>query len=78
MKTIEARIPETVLRQAEELAAREQIPLDQVISLAVTQGLSAWSNESKIPDDIEVMDRQADREKFLDALTEALNAEPVD
>jgi len=37
MTTIEAKIPEPVLKQAEELAEREQISLEQLISLAVTQ-----------------------------------------
>jgi hypothetical protein len=48
MKTIEAHIPEPVLKQAQELAARENIPLDQIISLAVTQAVGVWSNESYV------------------------------
>ena len=37
MATIEAKIPEPVLKQAKELAEREKIPLDQLISLAITR-----------------------------------------
>ena len=48
MKTIEAEIPEPVLKQAQELAAREHIPLERIISLAVTQAVGVWSNESYI------------------------------
>jgi hypothetical protein len=46
MKTIEVQIPELVLKQAQELAAREHIPLEQMISLAVTQAVGIWSSES--------------------------------
>jgi hypothetical protein len=72
MKTIEAQIPEPVLKQAQELAAREHIPLDQIISLAVTQSVGIWSNESYIA----LRAKQASREKFLDALREVPDAEP--
>jgi len=46
MTTIEAKIPEPVFKQAEELAEREKISLEQLISLAVTQAVGVWGNES--------------------------------
>lgn len=45
IKTIEAQVPDAVWQQARDLAARERIPLEQLISLAVTQTVGAWSNE---------------------------------
>ena len=48
MKIIEARIPEPVLEQARILAEREGIPLEQIISLAVTQSVGVWSQESYV------------------------------
>ena len=48
MNTIEAQIPGPVLKQAQQLAERERIPLEQIISLAVTQTVGVWSNESYI------------------------------
>jgi hypothetical protein len=74
MKTIEAQIPEPVLKQAQELAAREHIPLEQIISLAVTQAVGIWSNESYIA----VRAKRGDQDKFLDALKEAPDIEPPD
>ncbi len=74
MKTIEAQIPEPVLKQAQELAAREQIPLEQIISLAVTQAVGVWSNESYIA----LRAKRASREKFVDALKEVPDLEPPD
>ena len=48
MTTIEAHVPEPVLEQARALAEREGIPLEQIISLAVTQSVGVWSHESYI------------------------------
>ncbi len=74
MKTIDAQIPEPVLKQAQELAAREHIPLEQIISLAVSQAVGVWSNESYIA----LRAKHASREKFLDALKEVPDVEPPD
>jgi hypothetical protein len=74
MKTIEAKIPEPVLKQAQELAARENVPLEQIISLAVAQAVGVWSNESYIA----MRAKRASREKFIDALKEVPDVEPPD
>lgn len=72
MTTIEARIPQPVLKQARVLAERENFPLEQVISLAVTQAVGIWSNESYIA----IRAARATKENFIDALraTAALTA----
>jgi len=74
MKTIEAQIPEPVLKQAQELAAREHIPLEQIISLAVTQAVGVWSNESYVA----LRAKRASRENFLEALKEVPDVQPAD
>jgi hypothetical protein len=74
MRTIEAHIPEPVLKRAQELAARENIPLAQLISLAVTQAVGVWSNESYVA----LRAKRASREKFIDALKEVPDVEPAD
>jgi hypothetical protein len=74
MKTIEAEIPEAVLKQAQELANRENIPLADLISLALTQAIGVWSNQSYIA--LRACD--ADRNKFLDALNEVPDVPPAD
>ncbi len=73
MKTIEAQIPEPVLKQAQQLADRERIPLEQLISLAVTQSVGVWSNESYVA----LRAKRASRDKFLDALKEVPDVEPA-
>ncbi len=71
MKTIEAQIPEPVLKQAQELAARERIPLEQIISLAVTQ-VGVCSNESYVA----LRAKRASRQKFLETLQEVPDVAP--
>jgi hypothetical protein len=71
MTTIEAKIPEPVLKQARELAEREKIPLDQLISLAVTQAVGVWSNESYVT----LRAKRASREKFDQALKQVPDSE---
>ena len=74
MKTIEAQIPEPVLKQAQELAERENVPLEQIISLAVAQSIGIWSNESYVA----MRAKRGSREKFLEAMTEVPDADPPD
>ena len=74
MKTVEAQIPEPVLRQAQELADRENLPLEQIITLAVAQSVGVWSNESYVA----MRAKRGNREKFLDALKEVPDVEPAD
>jgi hypothetical protein len=74
MTTIEAKIPEPVLKQARELAERENIPLEQIISLAVTQAVGIWSNESYIA----IRAARATKDKFIDALRQVPDSEPPD
>ena len=72
MKTIEAQIPEPVLKRAQELAARERIPLEQIISLAVTHAVGVWSNESYVA----LRAKRASRQKFLETLQEVPDVAP--
>ena len=73
MKTVEAQIPEPVLKQAQELAERENVPLEQIISLAVAQSVGVWSNESYVA----LRAKRGSREKFLDALKEVPDVLPM-
>lgn len=70
MKTIEAQVPDAVLQQARELAAREHISLEQLISLAVTQTVGVWSHESCLA----TRAKRGSRDKFLQALDQVPDA----
>jgi len=73
MKTVEAQIPEPVLKQAQELAERENVPLEQIITLAVAQSVGVWSNESYVA----LRAKRGSREKFRDALKEVPDVPPM-
>ena len=73
MTIIEVQVPEPVLEQARTLAEREGIPLEQLISLAVTQSIGVWSHESYVA-------HRANRgscEAFQHALAEVPDAPPL-
>ena len=72
MTTIEVKIPEPVLKQVKELADREQISLEQLISLAVTQAIGIWSNQSYLA----LRAQRGRREDFLKALEQVPDVEP--
>lgn len=72
MTTIEVKIPEPALKQAKELAEREQISLEQLISLAVTQAIGIWSNQSYLA----LRAKRGSREDFLKALEQVPDVEP--
>ena len=73
MTTIEAQVPEPVLEQARTLAEREGIPLEQIISLAVTQSVGVWSHESYVAHRA----KRGSREAFEQALAEVPDAPPL-
>lgn len=73
MTTIEAQVPEPVLEQARALAEREGIPLEQIISLAVTQSVGVWSHESYVAHRA----KHASREAFELALAEVPDVPPM-
>jgi len=42
MSTIEIHIPDKLLAQAKQLAERENVSLDQLVTIALTAQVSAW------------------------------------
>jgi len=73
MTTIQTQIPEPVLEQARVLAERERIPIEQLITLAVTQSVGVWSHESYIAHRAS----RASRTAFEEALAEIPDAPPM-
>jgi hypothetical protein len=70
MRTVEVKIPDLLFNQAQELAARENIALDQILAMALSQALGIWCTGSQNPTSARVSDRQ----KFLEKLQRALEA----
>ncbi|HEX8072128.1 MAG TPA: hypothetical protein VF546_19435 [Pyrinomonadaceae bacterium] len=73
MSTLEAvAIPESLLRQVRELAAKEGITLEQFISSALAEKAAAWTT-------VEYLKRRAartSREKFQQAMNSVPDAAP--
>jgi hypothetical protein len=42
MKTLQAQIPESLLKQVTELASQEKTTVDQLVSIALAAQVSAW------------------------------------
>ena len=50
-----------IYKQAAELAEKEKMPVEQLVTLAVTQALGAWTTQSLIAERA----KRGNREKFL-------------
>jgi len=48
MKTLEAQVPEILLDEVIELAAKQHTSVDQIVSLALTAQVSAWRTRESI------------------------------
>ena len=46
MTKIEAEVPEAIYKQAVELAEKEDMPVERLVSLALAQALGAWGAEA--------------------------------
>jgi len=57
-------LPDSLAKKAAELAEKEQISLDQFVSLAVAEKMSAWLTEGYVAERA----KRGDRAKFLKAL----------
>lgn len=71
MKKINAEIPDPIYRQAIELAQRENIPVEQLVSAALTQALGAWLNQSTIQERA----KRGNRESFLAFMNQVPSSE---
>ncbi len=72
MTTVETKIPDSILRQAQTFADRENISLEQVISLCLAHSLGVWTSESLISERA----KRGSREKFLEFMSKVPDVEP--
>ena len=72
MTAISVKLPDSVLKKAGELAAKDGVSLDQFVSTAVAEKLSGWLTE----DQLDQRARRASREKFDAALAQVPNVRP--
>ncbi len=74
MSTIHAEVPDKLFQQVNELALRENIPVERLVSLALAQAMGAWQTQSVIADHA----RRASREDFLRFMAHVPDQEPVE
>lgn len=74
MSAISIRLPDSLHKAAKILAKEEHISVNQFITLAVSEKLSALGTEKFL----EKRAKRGKREKFLKVLKDAPNVEPED
>ena len=72
MTTVNTKIPDSILRQAQSFAERENISLEQVISLCLAHSLGVWTAESLISERA----KHGSREKFLEFMSKVPDVAP--
>ncbi len=72
MSAISLRLPESLHKKAREIARRESVSVNQLITLALAEKLSALMAE----DYLEMRARRADRAKFEAAMARVPDVEP--
>ena len=72
MSTISLRLPESLHKAARNLAREENISINQLITLALAEKVSALAAE----DYLQKRSARGSRKKFLDTLAKVPHAEP--
>lgn len=73
MTAINVKLPDSILKQADELAARDGVSLDQFVSTAVAEKLCGWLTEAEL----DRRAQRASRAKFDAALGQVPDVPPV-
>jgi hypothetical protein len=74
MSTISLRLPESLHDKARELAQRENISINQLITLALAEKVSALMTEEYLGERAQ----RGSREKFQSALAKVADVEPAE
>ncbi len=72
MSTMNIKVPDSLLKQAQEMAEKENMTLEQFINSALAEKMAAWMT-------VEYLEQRAargDRRKFEQALSKVPDIEP--
>jgi hypothetical protein len=72
MSTIQLQLPDSLYRSVERLAKKENIPVDQLITLAVAEKIAVLMAEEEVA----LRGLRGDREKFHQAMAKVARVEP--
>jgi hypothetical protein len=74
MSTLSLRLPESLHKSAREIAERENISINQLITLALAEKISALGAEEYL----EMRAKRASKAKFLKAMSKVAKVKPPD
>lgn len=74
MTNLNAQIPDSLYKQVEALAARENISVEQLVAIALSAQVSAWMTK----DYLEQRTERGSWQKFQQVLTRVPDVEPED
>lgn len=74
MSAISLRLPESLHETARKVAKREKVSVNQLITLALAEKISALMTE----DYLEERARRGDRAKFVQAMAKVADVEPAE
>ncbi len=72
MTTLTAQVPDSLYKQVQSLAQREQLQMDQLVSIALSAQVSAWETR----DYLEERAKRGSWEKFQKVLMKVPDVEP--
>ena len=72
MKTLEAQVPDILVEEVKELAAKQNATVDQIVSLALAAQVSAWRTRESIASRA----KRVDWQKVDDILARVPDAPP--
>ena len=68
MTTLTAQIPDSLARKVSELAARESVPVDQLVAIALASQVAGWETRNSV--------EERARRGSVEALRQALDRVP--
>jgi hypothetical protein len=74
MSSISLRLPESLHKKAKDLAKKEKTSINQLVSMALAEKISALATEEYIQEKV----GKADKKKFLRVLGKVKNSKPQD
>jgi 23S rRNA G2445 N2-methylase RlmL len=72
MAILKAQIPDSLYKQVEALATREEVTIDQLVAIALSAQVSAWMTK----DYLEERAKRGSWEKFQEVLAKVPDVEP--
>ena len=72
MSTISIRLPESLFKRAKELSVKENVSIDQLITLALAEKISALDTETYLQERA----KRGSKDKFLKVLEKVRDVEP--